>query len=345
MTELPDHTSAVVVRAPDDYVVEQRPVTPPGPGEVLVRVGAAGICGSDIELFAGTRPAEYVRYPVVPGHEWAGTLAAVGPGVEGLAVGERVVAQGFRSCGRCDRCREGTTNLCAAEYAETGFTHPGAFSGYLTIPARLVHTLRPDADLQSAALLEPSACVVEGLLAAAPPIGARVAVVGTGTLSLVACQLLSRYAPRELVVIGDSPGGRELARQWGATSCVGQAEASAEGWTVDADYVFEAVGRPVSARLALAAARRGGTVVLEGIPGGPAEGDLTDIVLKQLQVHGVFGASAAAWQQAVTLFDAGVLELDSLISDRFGLSDIADALEALTTRRAGTRKVVLVPDE
>ncbi|MGH3487855.1 MAG: zinc-dependent alcohol dehydrogenase [Actinopolymorphaceae bacterium] len=356
MGTIPDHSPSVVVRGADDFVIDDLPVVPPGPGEVLVEVGAAGICGSDVELFDGTRPAAYVRYPVVPGHEWSGTVVAMGDDAArgasasggggtrgGLAVGDRVVAQGFRNCGRCRRCREGATNLCEAGYAETGFTHPGAFSGYVTVPARLVHRLRADADLDAAALLEPSACVVEGIRAASPAVGARVAVVGTGTLSLVACQILSAYSPAELVLIGDSPGGRELGRQWGATRCVDSAEAAAPGWTCAADIVFEAGTRTTSARVALAAARRGGTVVLEGIPAGPAEGDLTEIALKHLSVQGVFGASAAAWEHVVTMFNAGLLDLAPLISHRYAVTDVGSAIATLRDRPADLRKVLLVP--
>ncbi|REF35981.1 zinc-dependent alcohol dehydrogenase [Thermasporomyces composti] len=341
--DVPTTSPAVVVRGPHDFGVEERPVTPPGPGEVLVRVAAAGICGSDVELFAGTRPAAYVRYPCVPGHEWAGVVAALGDGVEGIEVGDPVVAQGFRSCGRCPRCREGATNLCEAGYAETGFTHPGAFGGYVTVPARLVHRLRADADLEAAALLEPSACVIEGILAAAPAVGSRVAVVGTGTLSLVACQVLAAYSPAELVLIGDSPSGRELGQAWGATRCVSTAEATEPGWTCDADVVVEAGSRPTSARMAVAAARRGGTVILEGIPGEPAEGDLTDIVLKHLRVQGIFGASARAWEHAVTMFNQGLLDLAPLVSHRFAVKDVALALATLRERPPNLRKVLLLP--
>lgn len=340
---VPSQTRAVLVRAPDDYVIEDRPVPEPGPGEVLVEVAAAGICGSDLELFEGTRPAPYVSYPVVPGHEWAGVVAALGSGVSNVDVGDPIVAQGFRNCGTCARCRQGATNLCSAGYAETGFTHPGAFSGYVLVPARLVHRLRPDVDVATAALLEPSACVVEGLLAAPPIAGSSAAVIGTGTLSLVACQLLARQGAREIVVVGDSPSGRELALQWGATACVSAADAGAPGWTCDADFVFESAGRPVSARLAFAAARRGGTVVLEGIPAGAGEGDPTDIVLKHLTVRGIFGASAAAWEHVVTLFNAGLLDVAPLISHRFALTDVATALETLRSRQAGVRKVLLIP--
>jgi len=338
-------TRAIVVRAPNDYVIEERNVPEPGPGEVLVKVAAAGICGSDIELFEGTRPAPYVRYPVIPGHEWAGVVAAVGPDVTTVAVDDPVVAQGFRNCGTCARCREGATNLCTAGYAETGFTEPGAFSGYVLVPARLVHRLRPDADVATAALLEPSACVVEGLLAGPPIVGSSAAVIGTGTLSLVACQLLARLGAREIVVVGDSPGGRELAEQWGATACVSAAEAGQPGWSCEADFVFESAGRENSARLAFAAARRGGTVVLEGIPASRADGDPTDIVLKHLTVRGVFGASAAAWEHVVTLFNAGLLDVAPLVSHRFNLTDVGTALNTLRSRQPGVRKVLLEPDD
>lgn len=344
MATLPAHTRSVLVNAPEDFTVTERPVDEPAAGEVVVQVAAAGICGSDIELFEGTRPADFVRYPVVPGHEWAGTVAAVGPDVTSVAAGDRVVAQGFRNCGTCPRCREGATNLCAAGYAETGFTHPGAFSGYVTVPARLVHRLAENADLEAAALLEPSACVVEGLLAEAPLIGARTAVIGTGTLSLVAVQLLARQGAREVVVVGDSPGGRELAKQWGATSVVGTAEAGAPGWTCDADFVFESAGRGSSARLAFAAARRGGAVVLEGIPASTADADASEVVLKHLRVHGVFGASAAAWEHVVSLFNAGLLQLGDLVSHRYSLDDVAAALDALRSRQPGVHKVLLVPN-
>lgn len=343
----PGRTTSVLVRAPHDLQVVRTDVPDPGPGEALVEVVAAGICGSDVELLDGTRPAAYVSYPVIPGHEWSGRVVRLGPAEDGadpVRVGDPVVAQGIRNCGWCARCREGATNLCSTGYAETGFTHPGAFSGYVLVPARLLYRLDRTVDLTAAALLEPSACVAEALLAASPLVGARTAVVGTGTLSLVAVQLLARAGAREVTVIGDSPSGRELAASWGATGFVGSEEAASPGWSCEADYVFEAAGRPTSARYALAAARRGGTVVLEGIPGDRADGDLTEVVLKHLDVRGVFGASAAAWEHVVALYNAGLLELEPLVSHTFGLREVDAAFELLRARTGGVRKVLLRPE-
>jgi threonine dehydrogenase-like Zn-dependent dehydrogenase len=160
---------ALVVDRPGVSAVRQVRDPVPGPGEVLVEVAAAGICGSDLEVLGGRRPAAYVDYPVVPGHEWAGRVLAAGPGVDGVAPGDPVVAEGLRSCGVCDRCAEGRTNICSAAYAETGFTLPGALAERLVVPAGLLHRLPADRPLEPAALLEPAACVASGLLEAGVP--------------------------------------------------------------------------------------------------------------------------------------------------------------------------------
>jgi L-iditol 2-dehydrogenase len=317
----------------------------PGPGEVLVAVAAAGICGSDVELLEGSRPAPYVRYPVVPGHEWAGTVAEVGQGVAGLQAGDRVVAEGIRPCGRCDRCKEGRSNLCSSEYAETGFTHQGAFADYLVVPAPLVHHLPPDADLAAAALLEPAACVAQGLLEVDLRPGLQVAVVGAGTLGLLAVCLLRLTSPARLTLLGTRADRLSLGRRLGATEA---ADVNGEGWLGDLrdrfDLVFEAASRPTGSATALALARRGGAVVLEGITGAREPNLVGDeIPLKQLRVQGVFGASGAAWRWVVELFGSGALELESLISHRFPLEEHGRAFTTLRDRTSEALKVQLVP--
>jgi L-iditol 2-dehydrogenase len=318
----------------------------PAAGEVLVAVTAVGICGSDVELLNGSRPAPYVRYPIVPGHEWSGTVAEVGPEVPELTPGDRVVVEGFRACGVCDRCKEGRTNLCTAGYAETGFTHQGAFAEYVCVPARLVHRLPPDANLATAALLEPAACVAQGLLEVELRPGLRAAVVGAGTLGLIAVALLRLTSPVELALFGTRPARLDLGRRLGASEAI---DVSGAGDPVAAraggyDLVFEAATRPEGARSALRLARRGGTVVLEGISGSAAP-NLTadDFPLQHLRVQGVFGASGAAWRWVVRLFGSGQLDLGPLISHRFTLDEYDRAFAVLGDRSAGALKVQLVP--
>src|SRR5216117_911810 len=208
---------AVVVDRPGAATLRRVPRPEPRAGEVLVRVAAAGICGSDVEVLEGRRPKRYVRYPIIPGHEWAGTVEAVGPGVADVEVGAAVVAEGFRACGDCARCREGLTNADEVDYAETGFTHAGAFADFVCVPAHLVHQLPAGSDLAAAALLEPAACVAQGLLEIDLRPGLTVAVVGSGTVGLLALALLSLVSPKRLALVGTRPARLELGTAMGAT--------------------------------------------------------------------------------------------------------------------------------
>ena len=332
---------AVVVERPGAATLRRVPRPEPGPGEVLVRVGAAGICGSDVEVLEGRRPARYVRYPIIPGHEWAGTVEAVGPNVEDVDEGAAIVAEGFRACGDCARCREGRTNLCAADYAETGFTHAGAFAEFLCVPARLVHQLPPGTDVAAAALLEPAACVAQGLLEVDLRPGMRAAVVGSGTLGLLAVALLGRVSPGRLTLVGTRAPRLAIGRALGATETwnVRKDEYPDRGF----DLVFEAAGTPEGARSAVALARRGGTVVLEGISGRTDGIDADAVVLGHLRVQGVFGASRNAWRWVTELFASGLLDTEPLVSHSFSLEDYAAAFAALTDREGDALKVQLRP--
>jgi L-iditol 2-dehydrogenase len=332
---------ALVVERPGNAGLQRIPRPAPGPGEVLVRVGAAGICGSDVEVLEGRRPAPYVRYPIIPGHEWAGTVEAVGPGVEGIDEGGTVVAEGFRSCGDCARCREGRTNLCSAEYAETGFTHPGAFAEFLSVPAQLVHQLPPGTDLKAAAVLEPAACVAQGLLEVDLVPGITVAVVGAGTLGLLAVALLARISPSRLALVGRRAPRLALGRELGATETWNLRED--RGPEPGFDLVFEAAGTAEGARAAIALARRGGTVVLEGISGQANGIDADVVVLGHLRVQGIFGASRNAWRWVTELFASGLLDTAPLVSHSFPLEEHGAAFAALTDRSGNALKVQLTP--
>src|SRR3954449_12172418 len=206
---------AVQITSPGVIELVDAPVGEPGPGEAVVRIAYAGICGSDRELLEGGRPDGFVRYPVVPGHEWSGVVDAVGPGADPRLLGRKVVGEGFRNCQACDACRTGQTTLCEAPYEETGFTQPGAWNERLRLPARLLHVLPDDADLRAAALLEPAACVAEACLLAALAPGERAVVVGGGTLGLLSAQLLRASSPRELVVVAHRPERAALAPRGG----------------------------------------------------------------------------------------------------------------------------------
>ncbi|MFF5425309.1 MULTISPECIES: zinc-binding dehydrogenase [unclassified Streptomyces] len=333
---------AVLVDRPGSHRLVTSPVPVPGPGEVRVRVAAAGMCGSDRELYEGRRAPGYVRYPVVPGHEWAGTVEAVGPGVDGALVGRPCVAEGFRPCGTCERCRDGETSLCTGGYAETGFTEPGAFADHLLVPARLLHPLPEGADLRAAALLEPAAVIAGAVRAGRPRPGGRIAVVGAGTLGALAVQWLAASSPAELTVIDPSAARRARALGFGADRALGPAEAAgAEGRF---DLVVETAGAPTTAASSCRLARRGGRVVLTGMfTEGAAGIDPVHLSVSQLEVRSVFGASSAAWADAVRAFSAGLLDPAALVTHTFPLERFGEALALVGGGDPATGKVLLVP--
>ncbi|MEO3766380.1 alcohol dehydrogenase catalytic domain-containing protein [Streptomyces sp. B8F3] len=332
---------AVVLREPGRARVESVASPPPGPGEVRVRVYAAGVCGSDREVYDGTRPAGYVTYPLTPGHEWSGTVAAVGPGVDGALAGRPVVAEGFRCCGVCARCRAGETNLCAGPYDETGFTRAGAFAESVTVPARLLHVLDDAADLRAAALLEPAAVAAAAVLRGGPLPGERVAVVGGGTLGLLAVQLLARYSPAELLVVEPRGERAEVARRFGARTV---APGAAAGLAGTYDMVVETAGARRSAVAAVALARRGGRAVVAGIPAGGAAGvDPVELAMRQVAVYGVFGASSAAWSYAVRAFGAGQWDPAALITHELPLDAYEKAVGLVGGGDPAVGKVLLRP--
>lgn len=335
-------TRSLLVERPGSHRLTEGPPPSPGPGEVRVRVAAAGICLSDRELYEGVRDAAYVRYPVVPGHEWAGTVEEVGAGVDAALAGRRAVAEGFRACARCARCAAGETSLCEAGYDETGFTRPGGFADHVVVPARLLHPLADDADLRAAALLEPAAVVAAAVRAGAAEPGERIAVVGAGTLGLLAVQLLAALSPAELVVIDPRAERGAQAVGFGAH----QARTPEEFEDVHGRYdlVLETAGAPSTAADACLLARRGGRVVLTGMFGPGATGiDPAHLSVSQLTVRSVFGAPSSAWSYAVRAFTAGVLDPAPLITHEFPLERFAEAVALVGAGEPGTGKVLLRP--
>jgi threonine dehydrogenase-like Zn-dependent dehydrogenase len=337
---------ALVVDRPGMSAVRQVPEPVPGPGEVLVEVAAAGICGSDLEVLDGRRPAAYVDYPVVPGHEWAGRVLAAGPGVKDVGPGDPVVAEGLRACGVCDRCAEGRTNICTAAYAETGFTHPGALAERLVVPAGLLHRLPANRPVEPAALLEPAACVASGLLEAGMPLpGSRVAVVGDGPLGLLALLLLRTTAPAELVLVGARPARSAFGPGCGATQVVAATDRAAlAGLAGRFDMAVEASNAPAGSATAVSLLRRGGSAVLLGISGAQQPViDPDTVTLNQLRLQGGFAASRNAWRWVVRLYSEGILDPAPLVTHHFPLEEVEGAFSALTAPDGGAVKILVHP--
>lgn len=298
------------------------PEPTPLDGEVVVAPLLVGVCGTDLELIDATIDPAYVVYPLVLGHEWVGELV---DDVEGLGRrGEHVVVEGIIPCGVCEACRVGDTNRCVT-YDEIGFTRPGALAERVAVPAHLVHVLDQGVALDDAVLVEPMAVVWRALTRLPLREGARVAIIGDGTIALLAAHMVRVFSPSEVVVIGRRADQADLARRAGAERFVTE---TPEG---SFDLVLEAAGVAEATATAITLAARGATVTLLGLPphGATVEVGPDDLVNNDLIVQGSFSYTRAAWRDVVARLNEGVLRPSFLITHRFSIDQFDDAFSAL----------------
>ncbi len=322
---------------PGSIGVAELPDLVPGPGEVVIRPAWCGLCGTDVELLRGEVDPGYVRYPLTLGHEWSGTVESVGAGVENVAAGDRCVAECIVPCGRCAACAAGATNVCET-YDELGFTREGGAGDQVLAPARLVHRLAPGTSLEDAALIEPCSVVLRALEKASPSAGDRVLVVGDGTIGLLAAYLVGLWSPSSVTMAGRRPEQARLAEVVG----VGRFETDGE-LAGPFDLAIEAAGAPEAVVTAVRAVRRGGTVVLLGLPptGRTVELPADLLVNNDLTIAASFGYTSGAWGRMVGLVDEGRVQPSRIVTHRFGLDDHAQAFAALESLDGERGKILL----
>lgn len=319
----------------------------PGPGEARVRSVVAGVCRTDLDILTGALDARWVRFPVVPGHEWSGIVDAVGEGVTGVTAGQRVVCEGNIGCLRCPRCRAGDTHLCAS-YDAVGFTRAGGWGELVVVPARILHPLPDHVSFESAALVEPGSCVVKALGRAHIEPAETVGVIGVGAMGALAIRIARLRSPGAIVAYGLREEELELARTLGADGVVNVAEQDAEAETralVDGglDVVVETAGAVPAVELSTRLAREGGRVVVLGIAGQAEDLVLPAdrIPLRDLSVLGSVGYTTAAWAHMVALLRDRLLELDAIVTHRFALERFEEAFALMDDRRGVVARIVL----
>jgi threonine dehydrogenase-like Zn-dependent dehydrogenase len=329
----PDGTALVVVK-PGEVRLLRRAAAAAEAGQLLVKPDLVGLCGTDLEIIDGSIDPAYIRYPVALGHEWTGIVAGDSP-----LAGQRVVVEGVIGCGHCARCAAGESNLCET-YDEIGFTRDGAAASQIAVPACLAHPVGPSVAAEDAVLTEPAAVVYRGLARAGATPGCRALVIGDGTIALLAVMLLRLWSPAEIAVLGRRGEQAELATAAGATSfSVGAAQ---DGY----DLVVEAAGATTAVETALAKVRRGGTVLLLGLPphGQTVAMAADDTVNNDLTVLGSFSYTSVAWRTVVSLLNSGQLRPGILVTHRYPLAEWEQAIAALrgSPGQPGPRGKVLI---
>ena len=328
---------AVIWEEPGKLTVTETPDPAPRHGELVIQVGACGICGTDVHIADGEFPP--TPYPIIPGHEFAGRVVARGAGVPaGWRDGERVAVDPSLFCGYCPACRSGRGNLCA-NWNAIGNTVNGAFAEYVAVPAANAYRIPDSVDDAQAALIEPLSCAVHGLRRIGPAIGEDILLTGAGTMGLLLLQLLNRAGARSVNVVDRKAARLQAAKTLGAASAaedVAALDRRMFGVAVDA------TGAPAAIEACFRSLDRGGRLLIFGVTNGDAMVSLSPFriyndeitVLGSMAVLNSFGAAA-------DLMAAGVIDTAPLLGPPFGLAEFPDALASV---RAGEGiKIQVVP--
>ena len=355
----PEVMRAVVCHGPLDYRVEEVPVPRPGPGELLLRVDAAGICASDIKCFVGSemfwKPNGAVRPPVVPGHEFAGVVVATGEGAQelhGANIGDRVVAEQILPCRQCRYCRRGQYWMCEPHvvFGFMGWQANGGMAEYMLLPAfSLVHIVPPSITSREAAYIEPLSCALHAVDRGdiSPGDCVVVVVAGAGNIGLCMVQAARLYNPGQVVAVDTRQYRLDLALALGADialnpeeeDVVARVRSLTEGY--GCDVCIEATGAPRGPQQGLDMVRRLGTLVAFSVMGEPVSIDWNLIGdQRELNVHGSH-LGPYCYPRAISLVAEKKVVVGPLITAEFGLEDFADAMDA--ARSGDNLKTLLVP--
>ena len=303
------------------FTLDDVPEPAPGPGQALVSVRAAGICGTDVHATQGLFPW---TPPLVLGHEYTGVVEDVGRGVSRRLIGRAVACEPSYGCGRCAECAEGRISQCA------GATRVGGFAERVALPTSALHPLPRGLDPITAALAEPAACCLSGLEMYAMPSAASVLVIGGGIMGLLTIVLARRRGARRVWLSDPIEERRQMAKRLGAGAVIDPTREDLRERVMaltrgrGADVVCEAVGKPELVGLALSLVRPRGVVQLVGVsPKGSALPlDLWDAHFREVRIHGAFGRGTA-FRRALRLMPA--LSVKRLVTARFPLARIEDA--------------------
>ncbi len=326
------------------------PEPSPGPEDVLVRVRACGICGSDVRGFDGSTGRRIP--PLVMGHEAAGEVVRTGAAVTDLRVGERVTFDSTISCRRCAYCAAGEANLCDARevlgVSPGPYRRHGAFAELVVVPRRIIYRLPEAIGFEQAAMIEAVAVAVHAVGLIPVRLGETAVVVGSGMIGLLAIQAVRLAGCSRVVAIDIDEDRLRLARQLGATDALnaGAVDAAAAVRELTggrgADVVLECLGAPGTVRNAISCVRKGGTVALVGNVAPAVEVPLQDVVTRQIRLQGSC-ASNGEYPAVIELLASGAIRVDPLISAVAPLAEGPAWFERLYRREPGLRKVILRP--
>ena len=313
------------------FAVTDLPTPHAGPGELVLRNQVCGVCGTDVHIYHGEPGSADVNPPVVLGHEYSGEVVEVGKGVTGFAVGDHVTVDPNIYCGHCAYCQNGKKQLCPSMEA-IGVTRDGGFAQYSRIPAAQAFKLEPTVPWEAAAMAEPLACCLHGIDLAGIQVGDKVCVVGGGAIGLLMVQLAKLSGASQIVLSEPNEKRRQVGLQLGANAAIDPTrpdaqEAFAQVLDGGANVVIECVGNVPAVKSAFQFAGKGATVLLFSVPKVDATFDLPlfDVYKKELTIKGSF-VNPDTHARAVALINSGKVDFDPIITHRFTLDQLPEAI-------------------
>lgn len=329
------------------FQVVEEPVPAIGELDVLVKVSACGICGTDVHIYHGDKGSAQVTPPVVLGHELAGTVEKIGEKVTALKVGDHVTVDPNIYCGKCHYCQIGKKQLCDNLYA-IGVNRNGGFAEYCAVPESQCYLLPPDVPLRYGAMVEPLACCIHGIDLAQLRVGDTVCVIGGGAIGLLMLQLAKLNGASKVIVSEPVAMRREIALQLGADLTIDPVHEDLKERLEEylgvpgVDVVIECVGNTIAVRQAFEAAKRGTTVLLFSVPKPDTTHplDLMDVYKKELKIVGSM-INPDTHGRAAALIGSGKIRLAEIITHSYPLEGLKDAI--LMQMSSESLKVILEP--
>ena len=346
---------ALVVLEPDRFEIQEVPVPEPGPMEVLCRVRAVSICGTDSHLIAGHYPGFWPpAFPIIPGHEWAGEIVKLGAGaVEvGWQVGDRVAGTSHDACGVCQQCVEGHYNLCEnygvmGLHRQYGHNYQGADAEYVVHGVKCIFPLPDAVSFEVGAVIDPASIALHVANRAQIQPGDNVGIMGGGAIGLLGGEAAKIRGAGRVIVVEPLAARRQKALDMGfevIDSTAGDAGATLREMTggLGVDKVIEAAGVPITLTWALAALRKGGRIAAVGIPTEGVEINVKDLVLYELELAGS-RASAGEMRRVMPHVSDGRMRLHEVMTHEFALADFADAMATFRDPESGAIKIIVKP--
>jgi L-iditol 2-dehydrogenase len=339
---------ALVKTSPGFGNIEIRDVDEPvvGPDETLIKVKAAGICGSDVKHYKGVTN---IQTPIVLGHEFSGEIVEVGPRVKHLVEGERVVSEtSYSTCGVCVHCLSGDYHLCAHREG-LGSKHDGVFTELVAVPERIVHKIPDEMSYEDAALVQPCADICNAVIRKADiSPGDHVAVLGPGPMGLLTTQVAKASGAGSVTQTGHRGVRLSIASRVGADNVVAVEEEDAVQKVMDytggvgADVVFEASGSADALAQALDIAKQKGQVILIASPRDPVNVDFRRILGKPLTLKGSIMSKWVDYETAIRLMSSGVVKAGPIVTHRLPLEEWEKAFNLIRVEKTAG-KILLIP--